>query len=231
MLNRLSSEKPAEGSSLCLLSDISGVLPSAPVLDFAVAGFQLGPRKWRLAVLVDDYVYCETLEAAVQLPPLSRGHHLLRAFVIDDRTGLCAKTPSCYVEAEFFVLEWGDRVAANFLFGQPSICLLSLTPTADKQVVVDYFVHNCVVAPGDDAFKVKVYVDGLAYGNPVNDWVSLSMGVPPTARIRLALVNPLGEELARPAFNCAERQPAEERAERAALGGPDDSSSARGGKK
>ena len=102
---------------------------------------------------------------------------------------------------------------------------------SDKQVVVDYFVHNCVVAPGDDAFKVKVYVDGLAYGNPVNDWVSLSMGVPPTARIRLALVNPLGEELARPAFNCAERQPAEERAERAALGGPDDSSSARGGKK
>ena len=136
-----------------------------------------------------------------QITNMSPGYHLLRAFLIDEDTTQCIKTPAAYIEAEFFVNKVQPPPSRGYMFGQPSLCHLS-PRGRKKQNVVDFFVHNCELAEGAYGFSVNVYVNDTKV-NTINEWAAYKLeGVSGAVKVRLVLVDPSGEELLAPSYNC-----------------------------
>lgn len=118
----------ANAAWLTLTSDLSGELPSSFWLDFEVGGVDEATSDGvRLALLVDGAAWTHSERHHVEIAELAPGYHLLRAFLVDRRSGCCVKSRSAYVEAEFRVAGVSAAAAAprGFMFGQPAICAIA----------------------------------------------------------------------------------------------------------
>ena len=123
---------------LMLLSDLTGNLPADSVFDFQVDFFQdLGPGKGAIGLLIDNSQWSTHYDFHCELTDqLDPGYHLVRAFLMDESAGgmtQCVKQPSAYIEAEFFVDTPSMPTARGFMFGQPSLCLLSPRTTLSRK--------------------------------------------------------------------------------------------------
>jgi hypothetical protein len=220
-----------QAPELTLLSDLSGILPPNFSLDFEVLAFQLaqnGPSAptadgavGSICILLDNAHASYHSTHRCQVMELRAGYHLLRAFLVYT-TGECVKESSAYVEGEFFVGAASVQVERHFLFGQPSICHLSPLPpsmtgrsipapggqTLPQPRVLDFFVHNCELAPAN-GYQVAVYIENELVMH-LRQWaaykIESSSTVPREVSVRLVLVNPSGEELKFPAYNVQERR-------------------------
>jgi hypothetical protein len=145
---------------------------------------------------------------------------LLRCFLLDTR-GLCVRDPRCYVEAEFLSGAVQPQPRERpFLFGQPSLVVVSPKaleapggaaaaaalprppPGASRSgCVLDFFVRNCTLgarARGGWNVAVRIGDDLVAV---LEDWAPVWIERRAPFVLRVALVNPAGEELLYPEFN------------------------------
>lgn len=118
---------PPRDACLTLLTDLSGAVPEESIFDFQIDNFPLCEHKAALALLIDNDQWSYHYHCRAQLS-LSRGYHLLRAFLValDAPDGeQCVKDVACYVEAEFFVKALDMPRSRGFMFGHPSLCHIS----------------------------------------------------------------------------------------------------------
>jgi hypothetical protein len=208
-------------ASLTLLSDLSGSQQTDLTLHFdcTAATVQLGLQA--IGVLIDNDNWTVHHQHQVKLSRLSKGYHLLRAFLLhksdEENWYECVKSPYAYVEAEFFVDDDNCATGLNrrtgFLFGQPSICITCPRSTKhiskDGRILVDFFVNNCEVAdPGDDltphGFKIIVRSGSKEIGQ-IMEWNAVEIPVSAIGSsgegLCVVLVSPMGTELLMPAYN------------------------------
>jgi len=184
-----------------LLSNLSNSVTADFYFDFQVEGFELREGKGALALMIDNAPPASYYGVRCQITNMAPGYHLLRAFLIDEDTLQCLKTPAAYVEAEFYVNKVMPQPTRGYMFGQPSLCHLS-PRGRQKPAVVDFFVHNCELAEAAYGFSVNIYVNDQKV-TTVNEWAAYKLeGVTGEVKVRLVLVSPGGEELLQPSYNC-----------------------------
>lgn len=197
---------------LTLLSDLTPMMPPDITLDFHVEGMAVSDAAGagKIAVLVDNGPLTFHGSQRCNIPGLSSGYHLLRAFLVFGEHRLCVKTPCAYVETEFFVLAPKCPESRSFMFGQPSVCILqprALGPGPVKSIICDLFVNNCEVSGAAHGFSIKVVVNGSVVGL-LREWTAFQLNnveaVDGRIRVGAILVNPVGEDVVFPAYNCEE---------------------------
>jgi hypothetical protein len=208
--------------SLTLLSDLSRPVPPDLVLDFQVDGCDVRPGASYIAIVVDNASVTHHHGNRADLRGLTPGYHVLRAFLVDGATGLVLKSPMAAVEAEAYVHAPAPIPAPKgFLFGSPALCHLrprgrvpasavaSLEGAAAGGLLVDFFVSNCELSTAAHGFGVRVYVNDEPV-DTLREWTAvrltgLAAAPGDVLRVRLALVHPLGEELAFPPWSAEEQ--------------------------
>lgn len=69
----------------------------------------------------------------------------------------------------------GVRCRSGYMFGQPSLCHVSprgtVLKTLNGGVVVDAFVHNCMLSKSAAGFAINVYVSNTKVGT-ITDWAA-----------------------------------------------------------
>jgi hypothetical protein len=208
-------------AALTLLSDLSGSQQRDLTLHFDCIGAQVQQGAQAIGILIDNDTWTVHHQHQCTLTGLSKGYHLLRAFLLHKSEEAnwyeCIKSPYAYVEAEFFVddsnYSTGSERRNGFLFGQPSICVICPRSTRhisrDGRILVDFFVSNCEVAdPGDDltphGFKVIIRSGGKEVGQ-VMEWNAVEVPVSAIGSagegLSVILVSPDGTELLMPSYN------------------------------
>ena len=211
---------------LTLVTDLStALIPGADLIfDFNVEECQLCKGKQAIGILINNDRWSVHYENRCQVAGLGPGYHLLRAFILHETANNrleCVKSEYCFVAAEFSVGSPPDITKRDYLFGQPSICLLPLISSSEPQmkgVFLDFFVNNCTlrqkqndVSPG---WGVRLFLgqkvldtvyDWQAYALTLDDGADASGRSNGEIKVRAVLVSPSGEERSFPSYNNTER--------------------------
>lgn len=104
-----------------------------------------------------------------------------------------------------------SQVALSALSASHEVLVGEAEVAALPGLLVDFFLTNCEMTLEPHGFSVRVYLNGEPVGT-LRTWcafiianaASVVKGAGDTLTLRLALLNPAGEEVAMPAFSNAE---------------------------
>jgi hypothetical protein len=187
---------------LTLLNDLSPLLPATVVFSFQVDNISVDADT-NIGIILDNNYYQTFTTNQCQIEKMGAGYHLLRAFLLHS-SGEAYKLPSCWVECEFFVLKERVQLERGYMFGSPSVTLLSprtdLSRAQASRLLLDFFVRNCEINEVR-GFSIKVLVNSKEIG-VINSWCAYELLHLPAGdvHLQLVLINPHGDEVDRPPY-------------------------------